>query len=118
MIADKYRLIHLVIIAQIMNNYIADSIALKFLKGPFLNYVINFQKKLLKIEKDYYDKVFDKEEKYTVEAYNSMDEFLKIVSEIPVYDMEDAATLLKAYKIDQKSMQGIAKKIINNKKNV
>jgi hypothetical protein len=115
MIPDKYKLVHLIIIAQVMSNYITESIALKFLQGPFLNYVNNFRKKLSKIEKDYYDKVFDKEETYTVEAYDTMDEFLKVVAQVPVYDMADVICLIKANQIDEKSMQGIAKKILKYK---
>jgi len=115
MIPDKYKLVHLVIIAQIMSNYITESIALKFLQGPFLNYVNNFRKKLSKIEKDYYDKVFAKEEQYTIESYDAMDEFLKVVAQVPVYDMQDVIRLIKANQVDEKSMQGIANKILKYK---
>jgi hypothetical protein len=115
MMPDKYRLIHLIIIAQIMSNYITESIALKFLQGPFLNYVNNFRKKLWNIEKDYYDKLFDKEENYTIDAYDTMDEFLKVVAQVPVYEMNDIICLIKANQIDEKSMQGIAKKILKYK---
>ena len=115
MIPDKYKLVHLIIIAQIMSNYITESIALKFLQGPFLNYVNNFRKKLWNIEKEYYEKVFDKEEQNTVDIYNTMDEFLKVVAQVPVYEMEDITCLIKAYRVDEKSMQGIAKKILKYK---
>jgi hypothetical protein len=115
MIPDKYKLVHLIIIAQIMSNYITESIALKFLQGPFLNYVNNFRKKLWNIEKEYYEKVFDKEEQNTVDIYNTMDEFLKVVAQVPVYEMEDITCLIKAYQVDEKSMQGIAKKILKYK---
>jgi hypothetical protein len=115
MIPDKYKLVHLIIIAQVMSNYITESIALKFLQGPFLNYVNNFRKKLSNIEKEYYDKVFTKEEQNTVDIYNTMDEFLKVVAQVPVYDMEDIICLIKAYQADEKSMQGIAKKILKYK---
>ena len=84
MIPDKYKLVHLIIIAQIMSNYITESIALKFLHGPFLNYVNNFRKKLINIEKEYYEKVFKKEEQNTVDIYDTMDEFLKTVAQVPV----------------------------------
>lgn len=98
-----------------MSYYITESIALGFLKGPFLNYVNNFRKKLIKIEKDYFDKVFDKEEKNTVDAYNTMDEFLKKISQVPLYDMGDIIDLIDAYHADENSMKGIAKKILKNK---
>jgi hypothetical protein len=115
MMPDKYRLIHLIIIAQIMSNYITESIALKFLQGPFLNYVNNFRKKLWNIEKEYYDKMFNKEENITIDAYDAMDEFLKVVAQVPVFDMQDVIRLIKANQIDEKSMQGIANKILKYK---
>ncbi len=115
MIPDKYKLVHLIIIAQIMSNYITESIALKFLHGPFLNYVNNFRKKLINIEKEYYEKVFKKEEQNTVDIYDTMDEFLKTVAQVPVYEMDDIICLIKAYHVDEKSMQGIAKKILKYK---
>jgi hypothetical protein len=115
MIQDKYKLVHLIIIAQIMSNYITESITLKFLQGPFLNYVNNFRKKLIALEKTYYDKIYIKEESYTVDAYDTMDQFLKVVAQIPVYDMGDITLLIKAYQTDDKSMMGIAKKTLKNR---
>lgn len=116
MIPDKYKLIHIIMIAQILSNYISEAIALKFLHGPFLNYVNNFRKKLIKLEKDYYDKLFDTQEDNLLDAYETMDEYLKVVSQVPMYDMGEIMLLIKAYQIDEKSMQGIAKKVIKHQK--
>jgi hypothetical protein len=44
-----------------------------------------------------------------------MDEFLKVVAQIPVYDMKDIVRLIKANQVDEKSMQGIANKILKYK---
>jgi hypothetical protein len=44
-----------------------------------------------------------------------MDEFLKVVAQVPVYEMNDIICLIKANQIDEKSMQGIAKKILKYK---
>lgn len=116
MIPDKYRLVHLVVISQVMSYYITDSMVLNFLRGPFLNYVTNFRKKLIAIEKEYFDKCFKVEEDYTVDIYNTVDNYLKVVSQVPVYQMDDIIALIEANEIDEKSMQGIAKKTLKHRK--
>jgi hypothetical protein len=112
MIPDKYRLVHLVVIAQVMSYYITESMVLKFLHGPFLNYVTNFRKKLIAIEKDYFDKCFKAEENHTIDIYNTLDDYLKVVAQVPVYQMNDVIALIRANERDEKSMQCIAKKIL------
>jgi hypothetical protein len=111
---EKYRMVHLVIIAQIMSYYITEGMALKFLHGPFLNYVVNFRKKLIALEKTHFEKCITDEEKYTVDLYDSMDRFLKVIAQVPIYEMDDIVVLIEANRIDEKSMQGIAKKVIKH----
>jgi len=69
---------------------------------------------LIKAEKEHYDKFFDKEEKSTSEVYQVFESFIKVISQVPIYDMENICYIIEAYQKDPKSINGIVNKILKN----
>ena len=116
MIPKEYKIVHMVMCAQVLSNYISDNKGDKTLQGSFLNYVNNFSKKLIKLEKEYFDLYFKHEEDNTKKIYEQFDKYLKEVSTIPVWEMNDIIQIIEAYKEDRKSIIGISKKILKYKK--
>jgi hypothetical protein len=66
---------------------------------------------LIKVEANHYDKFFDRDSDATDAVYSVFDKFIKKVSEIAIYDMENICHIIDAYKKDQKSIEGIVNKI-------
>jgi hypothetical protein len=112
---QQEQLSHIKILAQIQLNYLTDFKAenKSFFTGSFKNFCNNFINHLIQIENKYFDKAIDKEEKSVTEIYKIMDAFLKDVSKVPVWEMQNISTIINAYKKDPKSIEGICKKILN-----
>ena len=66
---------------------------------------------LIKAESNHYDKFFDRDNEATDAVYSVFDTFIKKVSEIAIYDMENICHIIDAYRKDQKSIEGIVNKI-------
>jgi hypothetical protein len=71
---------------------------------------------LIKAEQEHYDKFFEKESDSTDHVYQVFENFIKRVSQIPIYDMENICYMIDAYDKDAKSMNGITNKILKNAK--
>ena len=67
---------------------------------------------LIKAEAEHYDKFFEKESESTAQVYEVFENFVKRISQIPIYDMENIVTMIDAYNKDAKSMNGIVNKIL------
>jgi len=67
---------------------------------------------LIKSEKEYFDKFFKFEEKSTDYVYQVHETFLKELANVPIYDMENIVTIIKAYNKDKKSIEGICNKVL------
>lgn len=72
---------------------------------------------LIKAEQQHYDKFFENLSDSTDQVYKVFENFIKQISEIPIYDMENICYMIEAYNKDQKSMNGITNKIMKNVKN-
>ncbi len=66
---------------------------------------------LIKAEANHYDKFFERDSDSTDFVYSVFDTFIKKVSEIAIYDMENICHIIDAYRKDQKSIEGIVNKI-------
>ena len=66
---------------------------------------------LIKAEQNHYDKFFERDDNATDAVYAVFDTFIKKVSEIAIYDMENICHIIDAYRKDQKSIEGIVNKI-------
>ena len=69
---------------------------------------------LIKAEQEHYDKFFEKESDSTDHVYQVFENFIKRISKVPIYDMENICYMIDAYDKDKKSMNGIANKILRN----
>lgn len=66
------------------------------------------------VEQKFYNDFLDKKEDSTCGVYDVYDNFIKEISETEIYDMQNITMLIKAYKKDKKSLEGICKKILKN----
>jgi len=71
---------------------------------------------LIKAEQEHYDKFYNALSDSTDQVYQVFETFIKQISKIPIYDMENICYMIDAYNKDQKSMNGITNKIIKNAK--
>jgi hypothetical protein len=71
---------------------------------------------LIKAEEKHYDKFFESLSDSTDQVYKVFENFIKRISQIPIYDMENICYIIDAYDKDQKSMNGITNKILKNAK--
>ena len=71
---------------------------------------------LIKAEQEHYDKFFEKESDSTDHVYQVFENFIKCISKVPIYDMENICYMIDAYGKDGKSMNGITNKILKNAK--
>jgi uncharacterized damage-inducible protein DinB len=67
---------------------------------------------LIKSEQDNYDKFFEVNSESTDHVYKVFELFIKRISEVPIYDMENICYMIDAYDKDAKSMNGITNKIL------
>lgn len=111
---QKEQLTHIKILAQIQLNYLTDFKAKNksFFTGTFKMFCNNFIKQLIEIESKHFDKAMDKQEEAVTVCYDVMDAFYKDVASVPIWDMQNIATIINAYKKDPKSIEGICKKIL------
>ena len=67
---------------------------------------------LKEVEIEHYDNFFNSKETETSQVYEVYENFIKVISQVPIYDAENLLTMYEAYKKDPKSMQGITNKIL------
>lgn len=103
---------HVKILAQIQLNYISELKANNFFTGTFKNFTNNFIKQLIQVEAKFFDKAIDQQEEATTACYDVADEYYKMVSSVPIWDMQNIVAIVKAYNKDKKSIEGICNKIL------
>ena len=120
MIPHDAKLTHIKILAQILLNYLSDFRAVNskqnFFTGAFKSFVNTFIGKLVEIEAKYYDRAIAKEEEATDVVYDVMDNYLKAVANVPLWDQQNIITIINAYYVDKGSIEGICKKVLKNAK--
>ena len=112
MIPNEQKQTHIKLLAQVLFNYICDYKADNYFTGKFKMFVNSFIIQLKEVERKNFDKALELEEEAATITYNVMDEFYKNISVIPIWDMQNIEQIIKAYYIDQKSIEGITKKIL------
>jgi hypothetical protein len=73
------------------------------------------QDELKKAEIIEFDKIMDREEKETTNLYKIMDTMIKEITSLSIYDFENITHIVRAYKKDCKSIEGIVNKINKHK---
>ena len=63
-----------------------------------------------------FDKIIDLNEQTTEELFNVLYDFINEVSDLGLHHIVNLKEIIKAYKIDQNSINGIVNKIIKNAK--
>ncbi len=114
MIDRDLKVLHTAIAAQILQNYIVDMRANNWFSGVFKNFVNNFLQQFAKLESKFFDLYFQHKEDSTIELYDTYQQYLQKVAEVPLWEMPHIVDLIDAYMLDQKSMIGIAKKVHKN----
>lgn len=67
---------------------------------------------LIKAEQKHYDQFFDVDDAATAQVYQVFESFIKRISNVPIYDMENICYMIDAYEKDPKSINGICNKIL------
>ena len=83
----------------------------KYLKQELKKRIKLVQTELIKAEAAEYDKFFDKKERETIEIYNVVETCVKEIASLGLHHLEAMTEIVKAYKKDPKSIQGIVNKI-------
>lgn len=116
MIPENNRINHIVISAQVLSYYISEMKATNYFKGTLLNFVNKFITQLKLIEWKYFDKMFDKETEASTVVYEVYDNYIKTISNIPIWEMQNVINILDAYNKDAKSIEGVVSKVLKYKK--
>lgn len=105
------KITHIVINSELLLNRLQDSVAEKMFKQALKNKAKKFIEELKTVERDWYDKFFDQKEDSTCDVYDVYSDFINEIATVPIYDMENIIHIIKAYRKDPKSIEGIVNKI-------
>jgi len=112
MIPNNQKETHIKLLAQVLFNYITDLKADNYFTGKFKMFVNSFINQLAEVEKKNFDKALELEEEAATITYNVVDQFYRQMANVPVWDMQNIGQIVDAYYTDQKSIEGITKKIL------
>lgn len=101
---------------QIALNQLEEIKHTPYYKQSLKNKINGVLPELIKAEQEHYDKFFESLSDSTDQVYQVFENFIKRISKIPIYDMENICYMIDAYDKDAKSMNGITNKIIKNAK--
>lgn len=102
---------HVAINCQVLLNRLSDQVAEDYYKTGLKQTARKFLNELLKVEKEMFDKFFDKSEDSTAVVYDTYDIFMKTIANVPIYEMQNITSIIEAYQKDRKSIEGIVNKI-------
>lgn len=107
-----HKIITSVLAMQISSNILTDLQSTKVFKSSLKMHINRTIDALKEVEVKHYDNFFKTKENETSQVYEVYENFIKEISQVPIYDAENLITLYKAYKKDPKSMEGITNKIL------
>lgn len=109
-------------IHKITHSIIANQIALN--KNEALKHTPVFKKdlkhklnQLLPIlirEEKSFDNFFNNVEDQTVQVYSIYEKYIEAVASVPIWEASEMTAVIEAFKLDPKSVLGIAKKVLKN----
>lgn len=108
---------------KISQSIIANQLAMNFnqeikhtdyYKGSLKAKLLPVQLELIKAERNEYDKVFDKAEVAATDVYRALEAMTTEFAKIGINYAGHVYEILKAYRIDPKSIEGIVNKINEN----
>ena len=107
-----HKIITGVLAMQISSNILTDLQSAKVFKNSLKMHINNTINALKEVEIEHYDNFFKAKENETSGVYEVYENFIKVISQIAIYDTENILLMYEAYKKDPKSMQGITNKIL------
>ena len=105
---------------KISQSIIANQLAMNFnheikhteyFKGSLKAKIRPLQLELIKAERAEYDKIFNEAERPANDVYNALEEMVNEIASLGIMHCEVVTELVKAFKKDSKSIEGIINKI-------
>lgn len=115
-LTEKYvhKLVTSVMTAQILNNQLHELSVVGLFKQKDKQIINNAVRILENIETTYYDKFWEEKEKDTSDVYLVYETFIKVVSNIPIYDVENLMYLYDLYKNHTEKLNNLIDEINGN----
>lgn len=112
-LTEKYthKLVTSVMTAQILNNQLHELSLIGLFKQKDKQIINNAVRILEHIETTYYDKFWSEKEKDTSDVYLVYETFIKVVSSMPIYDVENIIYLYDLYKNHTEKLNNLIEEI-------
>ena len=107
-----HKIITSVLAMQISSNILTDLQGTKVFKNALKMQINRTISALKEVEIEHYDNFFKVKESETSQVYEVYENFIKEISQVPIYDAENLILMYEAYEKDPKSMNGITNKIL------
>lgn len=108
---DITKLSQSIIANQIANNFNHELTGTKYYKQKLKASINLVQKELVKAEVIEYDALFDQKPEVTAEVYEIMEKMVKELCSVGLFHFGSITEIIKAFKKDPNSIQGIVNKI-------
>jgi hypothetical protein len=102
---------HSIIACQIALNHLSDLKHTNVYRHGVKRGINLLLPELIKAESDY-DKFFNTKEDETVNVYEVYDQYIKAVASVPIWDCENIALIIEAYKKDPKAIEEAVQKVL------
>jgi hypothetical protein len=115
-LTEKYvhKLVTSVMTAQILNNQLHQLSVVGLFQKKDKQIINNAVRILENIETTYYDKFWEEKEKDTSDVYLVYETFIKVMSNIPIYDVENLMYLYDLYKNHTEKLNNLIDEINGN----
>jgi hypothetical protein len=115
-LTEKYvhKLVTSVMTAQILNNQLHELSVVGLFQKKDKQIINNAVRILENIETTYYDKFWEEKEKDTSDVYLVYETFIKVMSNIPIYDVENLMYLYDLYKNHTEKLNNLIDEINGN----
>lgn len=112
-LTEKYthKLVTSVMTAQILNNQLHELSLVGLFQKKDKQIINNAVRILEHIESTYYDKFWSEKEKDTSDVYLVYETFIKVVSSMPIYDVENIIYLYDLYKNHTEKLNNLIEEI-------
>jgi hypothetical protein len=106
------KITHITISTQVLSFHLANLKSEGYFKQSLAKTASNFINQLKIVEWSWYDKFFKSGEDSTIVVYETYDNFLKTVANVPIWEMDNITRILQAYQKSPESIEGIVKNIL------
>ena len=115
-LTEKYvhKLVTSVMTAQILSDQLHELTLVGLFKQRDKQIINNTKTVLQSIETNYYDKFWEEKQKDTSDVYLVYETFIKVMSQVPVYDVENLMYLYDLYKNHTEKLNNLIDEINGN----